>query len=199
MIEAVRWGAPSPATLRSQGRLQPRADHSSPATFCDTVRPRPYSEVIPGGLGAKQAAASTFRSKDEEASLQQRVQVPAVKLSSHLGIETHEVVAALNIHPFMLSRWKKEFRERNLSGKGQPSLKEMRGMENAVAGYRRIRELEAALKKAMIEKWDSHSRIIVPTRDWTCSCRAPSIPMASVASVPRSPRLRESRPWAYLC
>ena len=38
----------------------------------------------------------------------------AVKLASHPGIRTQDVASALAIHPFMLSRWKKEHREGRL-------------------------------------------------------------------------------------
>jgi transposase len=61
------------------------------------------------------------------------------------------VAEALHIHPFMLSRWKKEVREGTLKGLAHPDLKELKVMEVAVAEEKRIRELEAALKKAGIE------------------------------------------------
>ena len=77
--------------------------------------------------------------------------VTAVRLANHPGIETQEVAAALNIHPFMLSRWKKEYREGKLKGAAHPNLKEIQGMEAAVSEHQRIRELEAALKRARIE------------------------------------------------
>jgi transposase-like protein len=60
--------------------------------------------------------------------------VTAVKLAAHPGMETQEVAAALNIHPFMLSRWKKEYREGKLQGPAHPSLKEIRHLEETVAG-----------------------------------------------------------------
>ena len=99
--------------------------------------------------GVKRCRGSTGRLKKHRYSSE--FKVTAVKLASHPGIETQEVAAALAIHPFMLSRWKKEYREGKLTGKGHPNLKEIKGMENAVAGHRRVRELEAALKKARIE------------------------------------------------
>jgi transposase len=34
--------------------------------------------------------------------------ITAVKLANHPDIQTQDVAAALHIHPFMLSRWKKE-------------------------------------------------------------------------------------------
>jgi len=77
--------------------------------------------------------------------------ITAVKLASHSDIETQDVAAALHIHPFMLSRWKKEYREGKLKGMGHPDLKEIDTMEVAVAEHKRISELEAALKKAKIE------------------------------------------------
>src|SRR5687767_12425458 len=35
----------------------------------------------------------------------------AVKVANHPGIRTQDVAAALGIHPFMLSRWKREVRD----------------------------------------------------------------------------------------
>jgi transposase len=40
--------------------------------------------------------------------------VTAVKMATAPDIETKAVAAALNIHPFMLSRWKKEQRIRTV-------------------------------------------------------------------------------------
>lgn len=37
--------------------------------------------------------------------------VKAVQLSLQEGVQVNAVAAALDIHPFMLSRWRKEFRE----------------------------------------------------------------------------------------
>src|SRR5262245_55301607 len=43
----------------------------------------------------------------------------AVKLTKMPGIEVPTVAAALDIHPFMLSRWRKEVREGALRGKAK--------------------------------------------------------------------------------
>ena len=99
--------------------------------------------------GIKQCEGSTGRMKKHRYSSE--FKVTAVRLANHPGIETREVAAALNIHPFMLSRWKKEYREGKLKGAAHPNLKEIQGMEAAVWEHQRIRELEAALKKARIE------------------------------------------------
>jgi transposase len=45
--------------------------------------------------------------------------VKAVKLSLKEGIQVKQVAEGLNIHPFMLSRWRKEYREGKLQGDGQ--------------------------------------------------------------------------------
>ena len=37
--------------------------------------------------------------------------VRAVKLAMRRDVQIQDVAAALNIHPFMLSRWKREYRE----------------------------------------------------------------------------------------
>jgi transposase len=36
--------------------------------------------------------------------------IQAVKLSSHPEFQTQDVAKALDIHPFMLSKWKKDYR-----------------------------------------------------------------------------------------
>jgi len=45
--------------------------------------------------------------------------IQAVKLALHPDIQTQDVADALDIHPFMLSKWKKDYRE----GKLKPAAK----------------------------------------------------------------------------
>ena len=40
--------------------------------------------------------------------------IQAVKLANHPEIQTQDVAHALDIHPFMLSKWKKDYREGRL-------------------------------------------------------------------------------------
>jgi len=40
--------------------------------------------------------------------------IQAVRLSPHPDIQTQDVAHALDIHPFMLSKWKKDYREGKL-------------------------------------------------------------------------------------
>ena len=42
----------------------------------------------------------------------------AVRLSQHSGIQVQAVAAALYIHPFMLSKWRKQVRDVVVRGKG---------------------------------------------------------------------------------
>ncbi len=44
--------------------------------------------------------------------------VKAVKLSYQPNVQVKQVAEALDIHPFMLSRWRKEYREGKLQGDG---------------------------------------------------------------------------------
>src|SRR5256885_16538181 len=41
--------------------------------------------------------------------------IQAVRLSLHPEIQTQDVARALDIHPFMLSKWKKDYREGKLN------------------------------------------------------------------------------------
>ncbi len=45
--------------------------------------------------------------------------VTAVRLSQQPGIQVQAVAAALDIHPFMLSRWRKQVRDGVLRGEGR--------------------------------------------------------------------------------
>lgn len=99
--------------------------------------------------GVKRCQESTGRMRKHRYS--NEFKVTAVKLASAPDIEVQAVAEALSIHPFMLSRWKKEYREGRLKGRPHAGLKEIQNLEGAVAEQKRIRVLEAALKKAKIE------------------------------------------------
>jgi transposase len=71
----------------------------------------------------------------------------AALLANHPEIRTKDVAEVLQIHPFMLSRWKKEFREGRMAGKTT---------DNAAAAKldeakRRISELEKELARVRVE------------------------------------------------
>jgi len=68
--------------------------------------------------------------------------VEAVELALQPGVQTQAVAAKLGIHPFMLSRWKKEFRE------GRFMAKPPKGSNAEAADLRRrVRELERKNRK----------------------------------------------------
>ena len=75
----------------------------------------------------------------------------AIRLASLPGTLIQDVARVLDIHPFMLSRWKKEYREGKIPGEPHPNIENLAEMEEKVSEQKRIRELEAALKKAQIE------------------------------------------------
>jgi transposase len=85
--------------------------------------------------------------------------VQAVRLSLHPDIQTQDVAKALDIHPFMLSRWKKEYREGGLrAGKEvrNPRLPEvgqskaLKTLSNKVDAL--TRKVEAQRKRRALER-----------------------------------------------
>ena len=54
-----------------------------------------------------------------------RFKATAVRLSELPGVEVRDVAASLYIHPFMLSRWRKEAREGRIMTKGVEIEKEV--------------------------------------------------------------------------
>jgi len=78
----------------------------------------------------------------------------AVKLSELAGVQIQDVADALDIHPFMLSRWRKEAREGLLRARVavMPRERERREVEQLSAlrrKYRLLQEEHELLKKAI--------------------------------------------------
>jgi transposase len=82
----------------------------------------------------------------------------AVQLSHRPGIQVRVVADALDIHPFMLSRWRKEFREGRLRPRGQrpeprarrvPREREIQRLQELEREHRLLQEEHALLKKAI--------------------------------------------------
>lgn len=82
----------------------------------------------------------------------------AVQLSQRPGLQVQAVAEALDIHPFMLSRWRKEFREGRLrppdrkperrAGKA-PLVREIRRLQELERAHQLLQEEHALLKKAI--------------------------------------------------
>jgi transposase len=69
----------------------------------------------------------------------------AVQLSSQPGVLVKDVAESLGIHPFMLSKWRKQVRDGELAGKPPPIE------PDAVAELRRLREVERQFKRLQME------------------------------------------------
>lgn len=78
----------------------------------------------------------------------------AVSVANHPGIHTQDVAEALKIHPFMLSRWKKQMRDGVLADNDQEArsrselLKAKEKIKKLERELKRVREENAVLKKA---------------------------------------------------
>ena len=77
----------------------------------------------------------------------------AVRLSQQPGVQVQDVAASLYIHPFMLSRWRKQAREGKIVTKGieiekdvAAELKELRKVKR---DYERLKIEHDLLKKAI--------------------------------------------------
>ena len=78
----------------------------------------------------------------------------AVKLSQLKGVEVQAVAEALEIHPFMLSRWRKEARDGVLHGRVSvpkaltaPSARTMKRFQALQRAHALLQEEHALLKK----------------------------------------------------
>ena len=78
----------------------------------------------------------------------------AVRLSQIEGVRVQDVADALEIHPFMLSRWRREAREGRLRARVEvaPAALEQRELQQLArlkARYALLKEEHALLKKAI--------------------------------------------------
>ena len=94
----------------------------------------------------KPGPRTTYRYSDE-------FKATAVRLSELAGLEVQDVAASLYIHPFMLSRWRKQAREGQIVTRGvevdkqvAAELKELRKMKKA---YERLKIEHDLLKNAI--------------------------------------------------
>jgi transposase len=69
----------------------------------------------------------------------------AVQMSNQPGVLIKDVAESLCIHPFMLSRWRKEVRDGELVGKSVPLD------ARSVAELQRLREVEQQFKRLQME------------------------------------------------
>ena len=100
----------------------------------------------------KPGPRTTFKYSDE-------FKPTAVRLSELAGVEVQDVAASLYIHPFMLSRWRKQAREGQMVTKGvevdkqvAAELKELRKIKRA---YERLRWAPDLIPES-VQLWESH-------------------------------------------
>ena len=100
----------------------------------------------------------------------------AVRMSQQPGIQVKTVAAGLDIHPFMLSRWRKEVRDGVLRGR----------VPRAAAATRPRRELARlqALERAHARLQEEHALLKKAIR--FCSARKPTRSPSSTRSAARS-------------
>ena len=85
----------------------------------------------------------------------EKFKATAVKLSSLPGVLIQDVAKALDVHPFMLSRWRKEFREGRLPATTSPQKRapkarlerEIRRLQTLERAHQQLREEHDLLKK----------------------------------------------------
>lgn len=71
----------------------------------------------------------------------------AVSVSIHPNIQSQDVAEALSIHPFMLSRWRKQMRDGVLADND----KEARSKSELQTAHKKINTLEKRLKRLQSE------------------------------------------------
>jgi len=88
--------------------------------------------------------------------------VKAVKLSYLEGIQVQQVAQGLDIHPFMLSRWRKEYREGKLQGDDQKRVgvnKQKKSVSQKELTENALLKKEVARLKAendLLKKWQRY-------------------------------------------
>jgi transposase len=82
-----------------------------------------------------------------------RFKATAVRLSQLRGVSVQEVAESLYIHPFMLSRWRKEAREGKIMTKGvqvdKDAAAELKALRKVKRDYERLKIEHDLLKKAI--------------------------------------------------
>ena len=77
----------------------------------------------------------------------------AVRLSRQPGLQVQAVAAALDIHPFMLSKWRKQVRDGVLRGKGRdlrvPPRREIQRLQELERAHALLQEEHDLLKKVI--------------------------------------------------
>ena len=81
--------------------------------------------------------------------------VKAVLLSLEDGVQVKDVAQALDIHPFMLSRWRKEYREGKLVADKRKKVISIRKEKSELSRIKKLEGENARLKQEndLLKKW----------------------------------------------
>ena len=84
--------------------------------------------------------------------------VKAVQLSLLCNVQVKDVAATLDIHPFMLSRWRKEYREGKIVARGKDKLTDLGKQEKELDRFKKLEQENARLKKEndLLKKWQRY-------------------------------------------
>ena len=98
--------------------------------------------------------------------------VKAVQLSLLEGVQVQEVAATLDIHPFMLSRWRKEYREGKLKADKRKKIKGLAKDKEELDKIKRLENENARLRQEndLLKKWqrylaEEHQNALDSSRD----------------------------------
>jgi len=101
------------------------------------------------------------------------IKIKAVQLSLIEGIQVQDVANTLDIHPFMLSRWRKEYREGKIVAEKRKKLNESTSKQEKEIS--KVKKLEAENKKLkqeldLLKNWqrflaEEHQQDIDSSRD----------------------------------
>lgn len=84
--------------------------------------------------------------------------VKAVQLSLLDGVQVQEVAATLDIHPFMLSRWRKEYREGKLKADKRKKIAPMTNDKRKLDRVQALEKENARLRQEndLLKKWQRY-------------------------------------------
>ena len=84
--------------------------------------------------------------------------VKAVQLSLLEGVQVQEVAKTLDIHPFMLSRWRKEYREGKLIADNRKTVTPMAKDKKELSRVKQLEKENARLRQEndLLKKWQRY-------------------------------------------
>ena len=98
--------------------------------------------------------------------------VKAVQLSLLEGVQVKEVAKTLDIHPFMLSRWRKEYREGKLVADNRKKIIPMEKDKKELSRVNQLEKENARLRQEndLLKKWqrylgETHQNDLDSSRD----------------------------------